>query len=93
MQQEAFELAERAHDDRRRVAIAREMAMSEVMRGRHQEAERWAKLAAAILARIGNPPDERASLAVNIGWLKLDTGQRQVAAAAFLPARWSYARP
>jgi eukaryotic-like serine/threonine-protein kinase len=83
MLEEALVLADRGHDDRMRASAAREMVSSEMMRGRLQEAEMWAKRSSAILSRLGNPPQEVASLMASLGWLKLERGQRKEAAEAF----------
>jgi tetratricopeptide (TPR) repeat protein len=86
MLEEAFVLADRGHDDRMRASAARELVSSEVMRGRLKEAETWANRSSATLFRIGNPPQEVASLMNSVGWLRLDLGQRQQAAEAFARA-------
>jgi eukaryotic-like serine/threonine-protein kinase len=87
MIEESFVVAEGGGDDRRRAAAARELVLANLMRGRHQEAERWGGVAGAIIERIGDPADERASLAMNLGWLHLELGRRERAAAAFALAR------
>jgi tetratricopeptide (TPR) repeat protein len=83
MLEEAYVLADNGHDDRMRLGVARELIITELERGRQQEAETWAKRASAILARLGNPLDKASDLAASIGWLRLERGQRSEAAESF----------
>ena len=83
MLEEAFVVAERGRDDLRRASAARELVMSNLLRAKYDEAQTWGRRSAAILARIGDPPRERASLEQNLGWLALQLDRRKEAGASF----------
>ena len=84
--EQALAAAERGGDDGTRAVAARELVLVHHDADRLREAQMWADLTAALLARLGNPALERASLEMNIGWLKLKSDKRQESAAAFARA-------
>jgi tetratricopeptide (TPR) repeat protein len=80
---EAYAVAEAGHDDGQRLAAASEQIVVHNRRGQNAEALRWARLAQALLSRLGEPPSEAGVVAMSVGWVKLSQGERSEAAAAF----------
>jgi tetratricopeptide (TPR) repeat protein len=81
--QEALSVAERGRADRERASAAVDLVMEYADSDRFREAELWSELASALLARIGNPADEQASLALNLGWLQFRRGDKTAALASY----------
>jgi eukaryotic-like serine/threonine-protein kinase len=81
--EEALTVAERGGDDGARAMAARELVRVHRDADRLREAQTWAELASAVVARLGEPVLERAALELNIGWLKLSADKQQEATAAF----------
>jgi eukaryotic-like serine/threonine-protein kinase len=81
--EEAFAVAERGRDDRQRLVVAREQVILQTLRQHFAEGERWARLAEALLVRMGNPALDECRLASNLGWLRKFEGKREAAATAF----------
>ena len=81
--EEAYAVAERGRDDRRRLSAASQQVILQTHRQDLKEGERWARLAEGLLARLGNPATEGSSLHGNIGWLRQFQGKDDEAAAAF----------
>jgi tetratricopeptide (TPR) repeat protein len=80
---DAYAVAEAGHDDGHRLTAATEQVVVHTRRGQYAEALRWARLAEALVARLGDPPSEAAALALNLGWVELYQGEKTGAAAAF----------
>jgi eukaryotic-like serine/threonine-protein kinase len=77
--EEAYAFAERGGDDLARAAAARELVAIYHNADRFPEALLWADLAAALIARLGDPPGERGALAANVGWLRVRLGHEDAA--------------
>ena len=81
--EEAIAVADRGGDDFRRARAASDLVMAYTQNDRFREAELWVGLASNLIHRIGDPPDERARLDLNLGWLRMYGGKRDEAKAAF----------
>jgi eukaryotic-like serine/threonine-protein kinase len=81
--EEAYLAAEAAHDDRLRLAAARQQVLLHTRRDDYPQAERWAALAQAVLTRLGTPAVDAAGLANAMGWMKRWEGKPAEATALF----------
>jgi eukaryotic-like serine/threonine-protein kinase len=81
--EEAYATADAGRDERTRLLAARELVEVSVHRGQYQPAELWGRLAEGLLARLGTPPAEAASLATSVGLISLFTSRVPEAKAAF----------
>ena len=84
--EEAVAVAERGGDDGRRAEAAINLVSVHVDADRYREAELWGRLAAGMLARMGDPVALRANLEHNVGYLHYRSDRREEAAAAFARA-------
>jgi tetratricopeptide (TPR) repeat protein len=83
---EAMAVAERGGAELARAQVGAELVMVYNKAGRYQEAELWAELTGALLARLGDPPAHRELFEKNVGWLRLQRGDRERARQAFTRA-------
>ena len=83
---EVLALAEASRDDTRRAAAMSDLVMVNIFRDRYADAEVWAGVASAVLAKAGDPPHFRAHLENAVGWLKYSKGDLAQAGAAFTRA-------
>jgi tetratricopeptide (TPR) repeat protein len=81
--QEAYAAAEAGGDDRLRMQAVDERVFADARRGHFEEGLRWARIGAALLARLGNPADQAARLAEAEGGLYYNLGQVPQTAAAY----------
>jgi tetratricopeptide (TPR) repeat protein len=83
---EAMAVAERGGAELARAQAGAELVMVYSKAGRYQEAELWAELTGALLARLGDPPAHRELYEKNLAWLRLQRGDRERARQAFTRA-------
>jgi eukaryotic-like serine/threonine-protein kinase len=81
--EEAYNVAERGHDDRLRLAAAREQVLVQARGQNYPEGERWARLGQAMLARLGWPAEEGCRLSSHTGYLHRFQRRMKEAAADF----------
>jgi tetratricopeptide (TPR) repeat protein len=81
--EEAYNVAERGHDDRQRLAAAREQVLVQARGQNYPEGERWARLGQAMLARLGWPAEEGCRLSSHTGYLHRFQRRMKEAAADF----------
>ena len=88
--EEAYAWAERGHDDRQRLAAARELTATQLRLGTIPVAAMWGRLAEALVSRLGSPAEEATTVMTHAGWIQFNSGRREEAAAAFRRAiEWS----
>jgi eukaryotic-like serine/threonine-protein kinase len=81
--EEGYTVAEVGRDDRQRLVAARENVLVQLQQTKFPEAQRWATLAEAVLARLGKPVAEESALQLSLGWLHYHEGHNRDARAAF----------
>jgi eukaryotic-like serine/threonine-protein kinase len=80
--EQAYAAADAGGDDPRRLLAASWQLAVQIRRGQYASAQRWARRAESLLARLGGPAPWAAALAQNVGWLQLHlAGEGQLAAA------------
>jgi tetratricopeptide (TPR) repeat protein len=84
--EEAYGLAERGRDDHHRLIAADDLIAVQLALGQPQGAQRWVRLAQALLARLGDPPAEAAAVAVDAGALAHTLADEKTARQAWTRA-------
>jgi tetratricopeptide (TPR) repeat protein/predicted Ser/Thr protein kinase len=85
--EQAFDTAEVSRSDRIRLEVLTKLIFTQVNNGHPQEAERWGKVAQAILQRVGGEPALTIDLMGNLGYVALQRGRYQESRDYFEKAR------
>jgi tetratricopeptide (TPR) repeat protein len=85
--EQAFDTAEASRSDRIRLEVLTKLIFAQVNNGHPQEAERWGKVAAAILKRVGGEQALALDLMGNLGYVALQRGRYQESRDYFEKAR------
>lgn len=85
--EESFDTAETGRADRLRVEALTKLIYVFVNNGHPEEAERWGKVAQAVLSRVGNEPTLALDLMGNLGYVALLRGRYQESRDYFEKAR------
>jgi eukaryotic-like serine/threonine-protein kinase len=81
--EQSIAVAEAGRDDASRADAATQLVLAHRDAGRLAEAERWAELASAIVARLGDPPLYRSAVDYARGWIQYDRREWDAAEASF----------
>ncbi len=85
--EQAFDTAESSRSDRTRLEVLTKLIYVFANNGHPEEAERWGKVAMAILSRVGGEPSLALDLMGNLGYVALLRGRYQEARDFFEKAR------